>query len=412
MLRLLPGTDSAHLLVKILTMRHRLVHSIRALESPVSQQGCENSGIMKRADNLFEKIISDDNLSRAIDEVNSSHRWNKYPTKPNRTVLWVASTKEERIKELREIIENGFEPAPCTIKERYDSNAMKWRRICEPRLYPDQYVHHALIQVLEPIMMKNMYHWCCGSIKERGAHYGIKAIKKWMRNDPKGTRWCAELDIRHFYESTKPIYVIKRFKELIKDARVLDLIERVTRDGIQIGNYTSQWFENVLLQELDRKITEIADHYVRYLDNFTIFAKTKRQLNKVISLVKEWLSERELELKGNWQKFRTKYRNPNALGYRFNKFYTYLRKRTLMKIRKLLKRFYRLFESGLYISMKFAQGLLSRLGMYRHCNSVKLYGEMKPHTQRKLKNVIRKFQGKEKVEWEYHLNMYLEQKAA
>lgn len=122
---------------------------------------------MKRADNLFEDIISDENLSRATDEVNKSHRWNHYPTKPNKTVLWVTATKEERIKELRDIIVNGFEPAPCMIKKKYDNNAMKWRTICEPKLYPDQYVHHALIQVLEPIMMRNMYYWCCGSIKGR-----------------------------------------------------------------------------------------------------------------------------------------------------------------------------------------------------------------------------------------------------
>ena len=361
---------------------------------------------MKRADNLFEKIISDENLTMAIDDVNKSHRWHKYPNKPNEITLWVELTKSERIKELRQIIIDGFEPAPCTVKKRYDNNAMKWRTICEPKLYPDQYVHHALIQVLEPIMMRNMYHWCCGSIKGCGAHYGIRAIKKWMRNDYKGTRWCAELDIRHFYESTKPKYVIKRFKKLIKDKQTLDLIERVIKNGIQIGNYTSQWFENTLLQELDRQIIAVADHYIRYLDNFTIFARTKRQIDKVIKLVDDWLGKIELKLKGNWQKFRTKHRNPNALGYRFNRYYTYLRKRTLLRIRRLLKRFYKKHESGMFITVKFAQGLLSRLGMLKHCNHVRLYKEMKPHTQRKLKKIINKYTRKREITW----SMFLEQK--
>lgn len=329
----------------------------------------------------------------------------KYPNKANQTVIWVIATKDERIKELRFIIVNGFKPSPCTIKQRYDNNAMKWRTICEPRLYPDQYIHHALIQVLEPIMMKNMYHWCCGSIKNRGAHYGIRAIKKWIKNDYNGTRWCAELDIRHFYDSTKPEYVVQRFKALIKDRQVLNLIERVTSNGIQIGNYTSQWFENTLLQELDREIIKIADHYVRYLDNFTIFARTKKQINAIISLVKNWLEAHGLELKGNWQKFKTRHRNPNALGYRYNRYYTYLRKRTLLRIRRQLKRFYKMYESGQFISVKFAQGLLSRLGMYRHCNNRKLYAEMRKHTQRKLKNIIRKYQKEVNAKW----NMYLAQ---
>lgn len=29
-------------------------------------------------------------------------------------------------------------------------------------------------------------------------------MAKWNKNDPKGTRWCAELDIHHFYESLRP----------------------------------------------------------------------------------------------------------------------------------------------------------------------------------------------------------------
>ena len=213
-----------------------------------------------------------------------------------------------------------------------------------------------------------------------------------MKNDRDGTRWCAELDIRHFYDSTDPKYIVQRFKELIKDRRVLDLIERVTSNGIQIGNYTSQWFENTLLQELDHEIAKIADHYVRYLDNFTIFARTKKQIDKIILLVRNWLEAHGLELKGNWQKFRIKYRNPNALGYRYNRYYTYLRKRTLLRTRRQLKRFYKMYESGQFIPLKFAQGLLSRLGMYRHCNSRKLYAEMRKHTQRKLKNIVRKYQ--------------------
>lgn len=64
-----------------------------------------------------------------------------------------------------------------------------------------------------------------------GIHYGMRGIKKWLRNDPKGTRWCAELDIHHFYESLQPAVVMERMRRLVKDRRVLDLIERVTQGG-------------------------------------------------------------------------------------------------------------------------------------------------------------------------------------
>ena len=108
---------------------------------------------MKRVNNLYDKLISDDNLRMAMLAVNSTHRWRKYH-QPNKTVAWVESDIDARIAELRSAIENGFEPSPMTAKRRYDKSAGKWRDICEPKLWQDQYIHHALIQVLQPVMKK------------------------------------------------------------------------------------------------------------------------------------------------------------------------------------------------------------------------------------------------------------------
>ena len=359
---------------------------------------------MKRAGHLFEKIISDENLKEAIRTVCNSHRWIIYPKKRNSTVIWIESDIDARVKELRSILENGFEPSPVIRKRRYDVNAGKWRDIAEPRLYPDQCVHHALIQVLEPIMMRGMDHWCCGSIKKRGAHYGIKAVKKWIKRG-KGAKWCVEMDIRHFYDSIKPEEILKRMKRLIKDHRTLDLIERITKDGIQIGAYCSQWFANTLLQELDQLIRKSgATHYIRYMDNFTVFTNRKRTADKIIKAVRDWLIAHGLELKSNWQKFKASKRMPNALGYRFGRGYTLMRKKNLLRLVRYLKKFYKMRERGEFIPVKFAQGLLSRLGMLRHCNSVSIYKRfVRPHTQRHLKNIVREYYRKELEKWNTYL---------
>lgn len=366
---------------------------------------------MKRARNLFPQIISDKNLMQAIEVVNKSHRWHHYPDKPNKTVLWVEKTRDERVKELRDIINNGFEPSPVVKKKRYDRNAKKWREICEPKLWPDQYVHHALIQVIQPVMMRGMDRWCCGSIKKRGAHYGIAAIKKWMKNDYKGTRQCLEADVKQFYNSLQPDVVINRMKRLIKDYRTLDLIERIIRDGIQIGAYCSQWFANTFLQELDHELREKCglSHYIRYMDNFTIFSNRKKTLRRIVKYIGKWLEERKLKLKENWQIFKTSVRMPNALGYRYGRGYTLMRKPNVLYFRKLLRVYYYKYESGHHIPVKFAQGLLSRFGMLRHCNSSWFYERfVKKKTQKHLKDVVRKWQKEATATW----NTYLEPESA
>ena len=166
---------------------------------------------MKRAKDLYPKLISDENLRLAILTVNATHKWHPHH-RPNKTVLRVEADIDGYVEKLREIIVNGYDAAPPRIARRWDKSAGKWRDISEPRLWPDQYVHHAVIQVLEPVLMRGMDKFCCGSIKGRGIHYGVKAIKKWMRTDPKGTKYAEELDIHHFYDSLTIETVMARLR--------------------------------------------------------------------------------------------------------------------------------------------------------------------------------------------------------
>lgn len=361
---------------------------------------------MKRANNLFEPLISDSNLEKAIYDVNASHRW--LPKhRPNKTVAWVEEDIPARVKELREIIvgliEGTVSLSPPLKKRRYDKSAGKWRDINEPLLWPDQYVHHALVQVLEPAMMKGMDRYCCRSIKKRGIHYGVKTIKKWMKNDRKGTKYCLQLDIRHYYDSIQPHVVVERMKKLVKDWRVLTLVERVIEHGVLIGIYCSQWFANTILQPLDQMIHQAqwkVSHYLRYMDNFTIFGPNKRKLRKLLAAIRAWLAGYGLEVKGDWQIFPTASRMPSALGYRFGRGYTLLRKRNLLRLKRGLARYRKRKRQGRRISRKLAAGLLSRLGQLRHCNHVGVYQRMNVEgAQKELKDVIRKYARKERITW-------------
>lgn len=352
---------------------------------------------MKRVNHLFEKLISDENLKNAIEEVNRTHHW-KPGHKPNKTTAWVELTKEERIKDLRKIIEDGFIQKKPHIVERYDESARKMRTISEPIQWPDQYVHHALIQVIQPVMMRGMYRYCCGSIRGRGTHYAKKVIEGWMK-DEKSTRYCFSCDIRHFYDSLSPDVVMDRMRSLIKDRRILDLISRITKDGIKIGAYPSQWFANTTLQPLDEMIIQsnLCTHYVRYMDNMTIFGSNKRHLRRLKDLVEAWLSAHDLELKGDWQIYpviSTKFpkgRLPDAVGYRYGRGYTLPRKHNYLRIKRGFARYRKKIREHKRIPPRMAESIMSRLGQLKHCNNVNIYKGLFRYEkiQRKLKTIIR-----------------------
>lgn len=361
---------------------------------------------MKRVSNLYPKLISEENLRRAILEVNATHRY--YPHhRPNRTVSRVEADIDMYVKLLRDIFSNGYEAAAPRLARRWDKSAGKWRDIAEPRLWPDQYVHHAVIQVLEPVMMRGMDRFCCGSIRNRGIHYGVRAIKKWLRTDPKGTKYAEELDIRHFYDSLTAEAVMERLRQLVKDRRMLAACERLMKHGILIGAYFSQWFANTVLQPLDQLIREsgLCGHYMRYMDNFTLFGRNKRKLRKLRELVGKWLGARGLSLNRKWQLYPVASRTVAALGYRFGHGYSLLRKRNMLRLKHSLAECYRAMRRHRKIRPLLAQGLLSRLGQMKHCNHVHFFERyVEPGLQRKLKLVVSENARKERAKW----NMFTE----
>lgn len=376
---------------------------------------------MKRTNNIWGVLISDDNLSLAIDEVNRTHHW--YGNhRPNRCTAWVELTKRERIDDLRSILNAGFRQHAFRMRPRYDASSQKWRETNEPKQWPDQYIHHALIQAITPTLMRGMDPYCCGSIRSRGSSKARKSISKWMKSDIKGTKYCLQCDIYHFYPSLASDVVMARMRELIKDGKTLDLIERTLFEGVKIGAYTSQWYANTVLQPLDHMIREgdfRISHYERYMDNFTIFGPNKRKLHRLLAAMSEWLGERGLSIKTDWQIFRTasnipgkaqrhqRGRRPAAVGFRYGRGYTLLRKRNLLRLNRALSRYRKRRRSRNAITFRMASGLLSRLGQLTHCNSVAIYRRLLrgERIQRQLKIIIRNGNRRELLTW----NMFLEQ---
>ena len=336
---------------------------------------------MKRANNLFPKLVSEENLRLAIFAVNVTHRFHPHH-RPNRTVARVEADIDRYVKELREIITGGYEANEPRLARRWDKSAGKWRDISEPRLWPDQYVHHAVIQVLEPIMMRGMDNFCCGSIRNRGIHYGVRAIKKWMRTDPKGTKYAEELDIHHFYDSLTAETVMKRLRRLVKDRRMLEVCERLMKHGILIGAYFSQWFANTVLQPLDRLIREsgLCDHYLRYMDNFTLFGRNKRKLRRLRELIEKWLAAHGLRLNGKTQIL------PLKNGIDFLGFHTYLtqtgkvvrkvRAKSIDNMKRKIRKFRGLVDSGKMTLDSVVQSYASWTGHISHGNTYHLRQNM------------------------------------
>lgn len=198
---------------------------------------------------------------------------------------------------------------PDAYREFYinDGIRRKRRKIAATTVV-SQVFHWVLIMAITPVIMRGMVAHTCASIPGRGAHYGKRFIERWLQDEP-NTKYCAKIDISKFYQSINQTAAKREFRRYIADETALWLIDTIIGsypEGLPIGTYTSQWFANWILQRLDHFIKEQlrVKYAMRYMDDYVLFGRNKKELHKVLEAIDVYLKPFGLRLKDNWQVFR------------------------------------------------------------------------------------------------------------
>jgi len=334
---------------------------------------------LERYGYIYEKVYDIENIKLAIKKSSLGKREQKRVKKVLDNIDFYA------LKIQQMLINKSYQPSQSDIKQIRDGANKKDREIKKPKYFPDQIIHWALILQLEPIIMKGMYEYNCGSVPKRGTEYGRKTIRKWIDRDKRNTKYCLKMDVTKFYPSVKGCILKQMFRNKIKDKDCLWLIDIIidSEDGLPIGYYTSQWFSNFFLQGLDRFIKETlgVKYFVRYVDDLILMGSNKKKLHKVRKAVESYLESIGLKLKGNWQVFRISVRAIDFLGFRLFRDKTTLRKRNALRIMRRLRK---IRKKG-YLNCKDASAVISYWGWIKRSNSFYFYNKyIKPIVTIKL----------------------------
>ena len=370
----------------------------------------------------FEYLLEKDNIVKAIHEAFMDTNTRQHPD-----VQEILSDLAYHVSMIKYIIENDlFTIQKHRIRIIWDKCSRKERMIMEPYyLYNsdgnpryEHIIHHLLIDAIRPYLEKTFIHWTCGSIPNRGSVYGMKHVKKIIRKTPHKVKYCLKVDIKHFYQDIDISILKQKLEKHIHDRRYLDLLFKVldsnvgtlthkdgTREtismGLPIGFYTSQWLANYFLNDYDHYIFDYLKQttYTRYIDDQVIFSPNKRELHKILKLIKQYLKKEKLELKSNYQIFKfhyidkynkEKYRPLDFLGYKFYRNRTTLRKSLLHNIVTKARIINKMTKENT-ITWKEACSFLSYLGYLKRINTRKYYNKYIAHniSLKYLKDLVR-----------------------
>lgn len=276
--------------------------------------------------------------------------------------------REANLARLRESLLSGsFRTSAYSV---FTIHEPKERLIYRLPYYPDRIVHHAVMNVLEPVWMSVFTADTYSCIKKRGVHAAARKLERALRNDPEGTRYCLKLDIRKFYPSIDHGILKSIIRKKIKDARLLSLLDGiiVSAPGVPIGNYLSQYFANLYLAYFDHWIKEVKHvrYYYRYADDMVILSPCKEELHGLREDAGDYLASLRLEMKPNWQVFPVKSRGIDFLGYVFFHTHTGLRKGIKQRMFRAAGRMARASPG------KVAQRFAAWNGWMKHCDSKNL----------------------------------------
>jgi len=162
--------------------------------------------------------------------------------------------------------------------------------------FEQRIMHHAIMNILEPVFDRPMIRHSYACRKGKGTHAAVLYAFRQCKTSP----YFLKLDIRKYFDSIDHEILKEQLRRLIKDTRVIALLDGIIGSyetapdkGVPIGNLTSQFFANLHLAFLDHYILEKLRPcaYCRYMDDFVLWSDSQEKLKTMFTLVDEYVTQ-------------------------------------------------------------------------------------------------------------------------
>lgn len=230
------------------------------------------------------------------------------------------------------------------------------RRKVQVSRYIDRIVHRWIVDnFLKEYFMKDFIYHSYACIKNKGMHNAVLAVQTAMKHCSRtwGEYYILKMDVAKFFQNIDRKILVEILKKKVKDKKLLDLLDKIIyssegEKGLPIGNYTSQTFANIYLNEVDQYIKHElkCKYYFRYMDDSVILLKDKQEAIKVLNEIKKFLETHlELFLNSKTQIIKSK-QGVNFCGYKVNENRLKIRDRGKRNLKSKIQKLEKMIEAG------------------------------------------------------------------
>ena len=349
---------------------------------------------MKRYGNLYASVCSFDNLLRAARKAEKGKRFRSSCRSFN------LDLEKNLLSLQKELKDKTYRPGPYQHFKIYEPK----ERIISAAPYRDRVVHHALVNVIEPIFDASMIFDSYANRINKGTH---KAVDRFTRFSKK-RNYVLKMDVVRYFPSLDHEILMAAIVRKFKDNDILWLIKVILESGKQpthseclwyfpgddlftpwnrtrglpIGNLTSQFFANVYLDRFDHYVKENlkCKFYIRYMDDFVIFENSKILLQEIRQKVINYLVRMRLKAHLNKAQIWPVAKGTDWLGYRVYPTYRLVRRSNIRKFRRRSQHLAKAYTEGRIQLEQIKPSVMSWIGHVQHADSYglrkKIFGEI------------------------------------
>jgi group II intron reverse transcriptase/maturase len=155
----------------------------------------------------------------------------------------------------------------------------------------DRWLQQAVSQAIEPLFELEFSEHSYGFRPNRNAH---QAVQQAQQHINEGYQHIVDIDLKNFFDEVEHCLLLQLVYRKVKCPVTMRLIRKwlrapilingrlvKRRKGVPQGSPLSPLLSNIILHELDRQMEKQGLRYVRYADDFSIYAKSRQQARKV-----------------------------------------------------------------------------------------------------------------------------------
>lgn len=254
----------------------------------------------------------------------------------------------------------------------------KLRKI-EKSKYMDRIVHRWLVDnILKPYFIPRFIQTTYACIEGRGMHKACLDMQEMMKHCTRiwNNYYILKMDIAKYFDNIDKKILLDILEKRIKDKDVMWLINEILyankrEKGLEIGNYTSQMFANIYLNEYDWYVKRELNikYFSRYMDDSILLVKTKKEAIQALENIKRFLKENlHLELNSKTQIFKSS-QGVNYCGYKINEYRLKIRDKGKKKLKKKIKYLRYEIKNGRMTSKDAKRYLAGHLGYLKIANT-------------------------------------------